>query len=309
MIQSTPKYPHCILLAIDGSEHSYAAAELLAQLPLPKSTKITGVYVLIPRHAQLIQSLQNILSPIEDMLLGSNASIEIKTLSGYPSEILTNYAKKQGCDLTILGAQGLRSTFGILLGGVAQQVVEYSCCPVMIVRVPHNRLERVLLVVDGSAHSHAAASYLGEFSIPPSCQIHVLHVLSPLFQEDYYIQSWPAGIDMIHPVAIPEDLQEQLQQQANKEQKQGKMLLAKTAKKLSSHGVKAQTSLRRGDAATMILEYIDEENIDLVVTGSRGLGKIQGWFLGSVSRKLAHYAKCSVLIVKDLPTFPKERRS
>jgi len=292
MTQSTPKYPHCILLAIDGSEHSYAAAELLAHLPLPKSTTITGVYVLIPRHAQLIQSLQNILSPIEDMLLGSNASIEIKTLSGYPSELLTNYAKKQGCDLTILGAQGLRSTFGILLGGVAQQVVEYSCCPVMIVRVPHNRLERILLVVDGSAHSHAAASYLGKFSIPPTCQIHVLHVLPPLFQEDYYIQSWPAGIDMIHPVAIPEDLQEQLQQQANKEQTQG-----------------AQTSLRRGDAATMILEYIDEENIDLVVTGSRGLGKIQGWFLGSVSRKLAHYAKCSVLIVKDLPTFPKERRS
>ncbi len=57
------------------------------------------------------------------------------------------------------------------------------------------------------------------------------------------------------------------------------------------------------------LKKIDEEKIDLVITGSRGLGKIQGWFLGSVSRKLAHYANCSVLIVKDLPSSPNERRS
>lgn len=308
MTPSVTKYPKNILLAADGSDHAHAAAELLAHLPLPDSSTIAGVYVLIPRHAQLTTSIQNILKPIENILQNSSASIETKILSGYPSEVLTKYAEKQQCDLTVLGAQGLRGTLGILLGGVAQQVVEYSCCPVMIVRVPHKRLKRVLLVVDGSTHSQAAIAYIGQFSLPASCQIHVVHVLPPAFQEDFYIQSWPAGFDMIHPVAIPDDLQEQLQQQIKKELAQGEKLLEQATKDLSSYGIDARAALPRGDAATQILEYIDEENIDLVVTGSRGLGQIQGWFLGSVSRKLAHYAKCSVLIVKDLPAYPTERR-
>jgi len=306
MTRYTAKYPHNILLAADGSEHAIAAAELLASLPLPDSSMVTGVYVLIPRHTQLATTFQNILNPIVNKLQDSCASIETKILSGYPSEVLTKYAENEHCDLTVLGAQGLRGTFSILLGGVAQQVVEYSCCPVMIVRVPHKRLKQVLLVVDGSTHGQAATSYLGQFALPTSCQIHVLHVLPPAYQDDYYIQSWPAGIDMIHPVTIPEDLQEQLQQQAKNELAEGEKLLAQVKKDLAAHGVDAHTALQRGDAATKILEYIDEKNIDLVVTGSRGLGKIRGWFLGSVSRKLAHYAKCSVLIVKDLPTYQQK---
>ena len=44
-----------------------------------------------------------------------------------------------------------------------------------------------------------------------------------------------------------------------------------------------------------------EKNIDLVVVGSRGLSQVGGWLLGSVSRKLVHYAGCSVLIVKGMP--------
>jgi nucleotide-binding universal stress UspA family protein len=55
----------------------------------------------------------------------------------------------------------------------------------------------------------------------------------------------------------------------------------------------------RGDAATEILNFAQNINADLIVAGSRGLSQIQGWLLGSVSRKLVHYARCSVLIAKE----------
>ena len=61
----------------------------------------------------------------------------------------------------------------------------------------------------------------------------------------------------------------------------------------------AQSAMPRGDAATEILDYIKENDIDLVVCGSRGLSQVTGWLLGSVSRKLVHYADCSVMIVKS----------
>jgi nucleotide-binding universal stress UspA family protein len=56
--------------------------------------------------------------------------------------------------------------------------------------------------------------------------------------------------------------------------------------------------LRRGDAATEILQLAKEKHIDLIVAGSRGLSQVSAWLLGSVSRKLIHYAKCSVLVVR-----------
>ena len=47
-----------------------------------------------------------------------------------------------------------------------------------------------------------------------------------------------------------------------------------------------------------VLELLNDNQVDLVVTGSRGLSPVKAWLLGSVSRKLVHYAPCSVLITK-----------
>ncbi len=62
--------------------------------------------------------------------------------------------------------------------------------------------------------------------------------------------------------------------------------------------MEASSVLLRGDAATEIIEYVKTNQIDLIVSGSRGLSEVRGWLLGSVSRKLVHYAGCSVLVVK-----------
>jgi nucleotide-binding universal stress UspA family protein len=113
-------------------------------------------------------------------------------------------------------------------------------------------------------------------------------------------RSWPVGAEMVMPVPSPE-IEEATKQQADTEQRQGEDLLAQSAENLGDSGLIVDTVLVRGDAATEIMKYIKEENIDLAVVGSRGLSQVGGWLLGSVSRKLVHYAGCSVLIVKGMP--------
>ena len=54
----------------------------------------------------------------------------------------------------------------------------------------------------------------------------------------------------------------------------------------------------QGKPANMILREIVNENIDLVVMGSHGYGAIAGALLGSVSQRVLHGAKCSVLIAR-----------
>jgi nucleotide-binding universal stress UspA family protein len=70
---------------------------------------------------------------------------------------------------------------------------------------------------------------------------------------------------------------------------------------LRSAGLEPGPVLKQGDAASEIIEYVKDRAIDLVVAGSRGLSPMRAWLLGSVSRKLVHYASCSVLIVKGHP--------
>lgn len=48
--------------------------------------------------------------------------------------------------------------------------------------------------------------------------------------------------------------------------------------------------------ANAILDYAEEEQIDLIVVGSRGLSAVKRFLLGSVASKVVHAASCSVLV-------------
>jgi nucleotide-binding universal stress UspA family protein len=293
-------YPRRILLAVDGSDHSQAAINLLSDLPLPSRCQLTILSVLIPRNAQYFETLQDILDKTEAFLQRDNLEIITKLLTGYPAEKIVEFANHYHPDLIIIGAKGLRATLGILLGGVAQQVVEYACCPVLIIRAPYQGLKNILFVTDGSECSDWAAEYWGKFTFPEESQNHVLHVLPPLFTPEAITQTWLVDLDVIPPLPPPEfDLS--LSEQAKAEEDSGNLLLGQTMEKLHGYGVQASIAIRRGDAATEIIKYSNEISTDIIITGSRGLSQFQSWLLGSVSRKLVHYANSSVLVVKDIP--------
>jgi nucleotide-binding universal stress UspA family protein len=52
------------------------------------------------------------------------------------------------------------------------------------------------------------------------------------------------------------------------------------------------------DAALEITDFARAHDIDLIVVGSRGRGRLPGLLLGSVSQKLATHSPCSVLIAR-----------
>jgi nucleotide-binding universal stress UspA family protein len=83
------------------------------------------------------------------------------------------------------------------------------------------------------------------------------------------------------------------------EEENGNAIINKSTEILISHQRLSKSILLRGDAATEIIEFSTKYHIDMIVAGSRGLSQMRSWLLGSVSRKLVHYAPCSVLLVKN----------
>lgn len=294
----TPTRIRQLLLAVDGSEHANAATRLVRDLPLPTDCQINIISVLIPRNAQHHDILEEVLRKSKAMLQERHPNqIQTKLLTGYPAEQIVAYADEHHPDLIVMGARGLRSALGILLGGVAQHVSEYACSPVMVVRAPYTGLRRVLLAIDGSENSQLALEYLQNCPLPEHTSKRVIHVIPPEITPDAFSASWQLNMELTAPI-VTEQMQEQLSNKAREEAEFGEALIDKTLEELESQDITATGILRRGDAAGEIIDYAREEQIDLIIVGSRGLSAFRGWLLGSVSRKLVHYANCSVMVVK-----------
>lgn len=282
-----------ILLADDGSADARAAVDLLASLPHVSESRITVIRVFSALQTAEYKAIEDGLERTKHLLMSRHLHVKAELLMGYPSDKIIEYAEETHPDLIVMGAKGQRATLGIPLGGVAMHIVEDGRWPVMVVRKDHSKLERILLVVDGSECSDIACNYLGNFPVPGGAQLHVMHVMSEIYPE-LLIEPFAGGVGVMPASVTADDLKRHHEQQ----QKHAERLLQKIIHGLSAQGLQAEAVLRRGDAATEIINYATNNNFDLIVAGSRGLGAVRSWFMGSVSRKLVHYSECSVLIAR-----------
>jgi nucleotide-binding universal stress UspA family protein len=66
---------------------------------------------------------------------------------------------------------------------------------------------------------------------------------------------------------------------------------------LDSMGPRGRRRLEEGDPVTVLRHVADEEHVDLIVMGTRGLGERPGLVLGSTSHQMAENGPCPVVIV------------
>jgi nucleotide-binding universal stress UspA family protein len=287
--------PVKIHVAVDGSEHAFAAAQFIHDLALPSGSEVTALGVLTPRQTPRMHLLLAALDEVTKVIARSGVKVETGVLHGAPAVALRDFEAVHPPDLLIIGAKGLRATFGVLLGGDAQQLIEHARKPVLVVRTPYTRPERVLFAADGSKSSEHALRILKRFPFLAGNEVHVIHVLPPVDEDELRL---PARRSMLESAAAAAPVVAEPAQQTEIEVRNGQALIEHTVASLKAAGINAVGSIACGDAAEEILRYANENAIDMIVAGGRGLGAVRGWFLGSVSRKLVHYAQCDVLIEK-----------
>lgn len=287
-----------ILLADDGSEHSQAAIQLLGDLPLEAQSRIKALRVFTPSDTSRVWLLEKALKETEAALQEEGLDVETELAMGHPAEKIIETAQAMDASLIVIGAKGLRATLGILLGGVVQQVTEHAEHPVLVVRAPYDGIKRVLLTSDGSDESKNMIACMGTFPLPAGVAFDLVHVAPPIPSEQEVVQYWPSGIDVSFTVPI-EEIREQIKERAEREEETGNRILTEATTMLKKSGIQAKGTFLRGDAATEIIAYAEAHRIDLIVSGGRGLGPVRSWLLGSVSRKLLHYAPCSVMVVRQ----------
>ena len=149
---------------------------------------------------------------------------------------------------------------------------------------------RILLAIDDSKFSEAAAETVIEQALPHDTEVRILHVLeSP-------------------PLLVARELggYEPALQNALEFQKQhAEALVAKVAEFLRARGLKVTAALEMGDPKSKILDVAEEWHADLIVLGSHGRKGLNRFLMGSVSDAVARHACCSVEIVRICPANAK----
>jgi len=290
-----------IQLAADGSEHSMAAAQLVSDLQLPPDSEITILGVLAPGRAPGKTRLKAAFAQAEKILEEGPIQTKSKLLHGHPAKKIVEYGSEHRPDLMAIGAIGLHPILKILLGSTAHQVIEKAHWPVLVMRTPYRGLRRVLLATDGSQNSRQAAQYLARFPLPGQTELQVLHVKSrfpSMPAPTYGARSLSPPIPfMLSMMPSPAELQ-YVSRHAEFAEQKGQTTLAETRNILLEAKRNVTTVLRQGDPAAEILKHSEEQDIDLIVAGPRGLKGLESWGWDSVSRKLVDYANRSILFVR-----------
>jgi len=136
-----------ILLAVDGSENGFKAAQFAAELARAMNSerlRIVVAYDRIPSYLgepNLQQAINARLSEAQEVLqkavniVGDTpAEIHTELIEGDAAESIIDVATTRNSDVIVMGSRGLGRLAGLVLGSTSQKVVSHALCPVLIVR-------------------------------------------------------------------------------------------------------------------------------------------------------------------------------
>jgi len=141
---------------------------------------------------------------------------------------------------------------------------------------------RILCCVDFSTNAENAFQTAVDLARKFESQLHLVHVLPPV------ISPLITDIDLVVPAESSTAMVEKLADQMNE-----------TYAQRISPPLDSVIKVLEGHVSSEILHYIESERIDMVILGAYGLSGVELVLFGSVAKRIAHKATCSVMIVRN----------
>jgi nucleotide-binding universal stress UspA family protein len=135
-----------VLVCTDGSECANKAVKLAAQFAKNYKADLTELYViedvesrekpLSDDYGDKHHKAKEVLEEAEKIVSQVDSSMNTKEriAAGPISSEIVRIAENEKFDIIVIGTRGLRGVKRMLLGSVADDVIHYANCPVLVVR-------------------------------------------------------------------------------------------------------------------------------------------------------------------------------
>lgn len=138
---------------------------------------------------------------------------------------------------------------------------------------------KILVPVDGSDNSYRALDAALLLSEKLGSKVTAIHVM-----ED---------VPVLHI-----ESEKLLRELLDAYKKENQLILLKCSEIATKKGLTIHTKLLQGNPGSTIPNFCEKEKYDIIVMGSRGMGKFKELVLGSVSSKVLHHSSCPVMIIR-----------
>jgi nucleotide-binding universal stress UspA family protein len=281
-----------VLVAIDDSVHGAAMVRAAMALTHPRRTEAWVVHVqrvpvghgsrtaIAPAEPHAVALVEDAARILRQSGYRARGLVRELAQSGIADELI-RLVDEFGPDLLVMGSRGLSDLAALRSASVSYRVLGQAGSPVLVAR-QGARIEpprRLLLAYDDSHPSHRAARVAGEVAKATGAEVEVVTVEQPLVVwPGPGVMAWPGAVT--HPTT---DAQGRVDE-----------IVAKLREEVVARGfVRGSASGR----AAAIVQVADECDSDLIVMGTRGLSRIAGAVIGSVSHEVIHLTSRQVLLV------------
>jgi nucleotide-binding universal stress UspA family protein len=153
-------------------------------------------------------------------------------------------------------------------------------------------MRRIVVATDGSDGADRAIDFAADLAGKFTADLVLVHVISAstLANAGAGLARTPADLRPLRSVENT-SVSEVLTDMAT-------AILAKAKLRAGARGAqRVQTEIRAGTPAETIVSVAGEQEADVIVLGKRGLGRLAGLLLGSISQKVVMLARCAVAVI------------
>jgi nucleotide-binding universal stress UspA family protein len=291
-----------ILIAYDGSECAESAIDDLkrAGLPrraeaivltiteelIPSPTSIGGVATtfgkdLLEKEKDSLALARRAQSRIQQLFPGWE--ILAKAGIGSPGSEIIARADEWRPDLIVVGSHGRTALGQMFFGSVSQKVINEARCSVRVARgqiIEPDAPARIIVGVDGSEEADAAVEEIASRDWPDGSEVRIVNSALTI----------PSASDPGTAVNYAEWVA--------RETERVKAAAEGAAEKLGSAGLKVSIVVGEREPKTLLCKEADDFMADCIFVGSRGMGRLDRFLIGSVSLGVAARAHCSVEVIR-----------
>lgn len=284
-----------ILVPTDGSEHAQRAATHARQLATAFDAEVHVLAVVDVSDAagpfdaggvdetyveRLETDSRGSLDDVRD-LLGPDLVVQTALRRGDAVEEILTYAEEADVDALAMGTHGRTGIRRFVAGSVTETVLRESPVPVLTVRATDRSevtgtYDEIMLPTDGSDAASAAFEHGIAVAAAFDARVHAVNVvdIAALSSED----PLPANVLEIRRDA-------------------GQDAVERAAAMARESGLETVTAVRDGYPASDLLEYADENEIEMIAMGTTGQTGLSRFLLGSTTERVVRHAEIPVLAV------------
>jgi nucleotide-binding universal stress UspA family protein len=152
--------------------------------------------------------------------------------------------------------------------------------------------QKILVAYDGSEPSKHALDHAVNIAERWGSELEILSVVPRVMMPVFPDEGFGAA-----PITAAQDMSDY--QDKMRSIYQASLEEAENDVKESFSNINVSTRLLEGRPSSIIVDEAENNDFDLIVIGSRGIGGITGWILGSTSRRVVESCTKPILVVKS----------